>query len=664
MLTGLKLLLVEDDEDDYVITRDLLEEIHPGQVEIEWVTTVASALARLAEDRHDLCLVDYRLGAEDGLQLLAAASEAEISIPLIMLTGQHDNQLDAEAQRAGAVDYLVKSELNPALLARAVRYARARREAEQERAQRQRAESENRSKSQFLAHLSHELRTPLTSIIGYSELLLSQEKDVEAIKSLRTIDRNGRHVLNLLNDVLDLSKIEAGKLDLDVCTVNLEQCLADLQSLLEVQARAKRVDLSFVADEPVPETIQTDPTRLRQILLNLLSNAIKFTEDGLVELQVSVVTDTDDAAHAIQFRVTDSGIGIAEADQRKIFEPFSQAENTPGGLGFGLGLSISQELAERLGGEINCVSELGHGSTFTLTIAAGDLKSIPRKTLELAQCADVPVPGRQIRLAGRVLVVDDLADIRRLLGRILSECGLDVTFAANGEQAVTQVLAREGNAEQFDAIIMDLQMPVLDGFSALQLMRGNGFKGPVLALTASAMRGERERCAEAGFTAYHGKPVNVEQLLGTLALYLNGSPQPIDVEDSVTPEHVAKGTVLLVEDNTDARRTIAKLIKHLGWDVITAACANDAFAQVDALLSNDAAIDKASRIDIALIDLGLPDINGYELASQLRHGKLADSRIVALSGAHPEPDRACQSGFDQHVMKPIGMQQLKHLLHR
>lgn len=656
MLKGLKLLLVEDDEDDYLITRDLLEELHPGQVDIEWVTSAAVALEILAQDRHDLCLVDYRLGMEDGLQLLNAASEADVTIPLIMLTGQHDSEVDAQAQKAGAVDYLVKSELSPALFARAIRYATARREAEEERVQRRRAEAENRAKSQFLAQFSHELRTPLTSIIGYSELLLSQESDVEKTQNLRVIDRNGKYLLNLLNDVLDLSKIEAGKLDLDLCAVNVETCLADLQSLLAVQAREKRVQLNFSAQAPIPETIQTDPVRLRQVLLNLLGNAIKFTQDGRVELRVSVVHGLDSNASAMQFEVVDTGTGISEADQQRIFEPYSQASDSHSAMGFGLGLSISQNLANKLGGAIECRSQLGGGSTFTLTIDAGDLSDVPCKPLDVAKYIGQPASRQQFSLHGNVLVVDDLADIRDLLGKFLRECGLEVTLAANGEEAVNMVMQRRGKPDQFTAIVMDLQMPVMDGFAALQLMRGNGYSGPVVALTASTMRGERDRCLSAGFTEYLGKPVNIDHLLGTLARYLRAGADHAAAAPSL-PGSSTSGSVLLVEDDADARQALSRLIAHLGWDVVCAANGRQALDEVAA-----AAPQADPAFDVVLLDLGLPDMDGYELAARLRAGPLAGGRIVALSGSSADPERARLSGFDQHALKPISLQQLEQLL--
>ncbi|MGC1508919.1 histidine kinase dimerization/phospho-acceptor domain-containing protein, partial [Ketobacter sp.] len=211
----IKLLLVEDDEDDYIITRDLLDDIFSRRYRLDWASDLETARKQLSANQHDVCLMDYALGPEDGVSLLKEATALGFSSPIIMLTGQDDERLDEEALSAGAVDYLVKSNLTQSRLARAIRYAIARREMEVERVERLRAQAENRSKSEFLAHLSHELRTPLTSILGYTDLLLKQKTRNDNDDHLQIIKRNGQHLLSLLNDVLDLSKIEAGKFELE-----------------------------------------------------------------------------------------------------------------------------------------------------------------------------------------------------------------------------------------------------------------------------------------------------------------------------------------------------------------------------------------------------------------------------------------------------------------
>ena len=222
-----KLLLVEDDEDDYILTRDYLEQLSSHVFDIEWITSPEQAVEVLSKNQHDICLLDYRLGASDGLSVLKQALKNGFCGPIIMLTGQSNDALDSAALDAGAVDYLVKSEMSGSRFARSIRYALARRDVEDERVERLKAEAENRSKDRFLAHLSHELRTPLSSILGYTELLMLSDFNKQAENELGVIYRNGKHLLSLLNDVLDLSKIAVDKLELSLSEVNLDSLMAD-----------------------------------------------------------------------------------------------------------------------------------------------------------------------------------------------------------------------------------------------------------------------------------------------------------------------------------------------------------------------------------------------------------------------------------------------------
>ena len=362
---GMKLLLVEDDEDDYVLTQGLLEDIIAGEYSLTWASTPQEARKHFARNNHDLCMMDYRLGSEDGLSLLREAPKLGFKGPIIMLTGQDNKQLDQEALNAGAEDYLVKSQLNAQGLARAIRYALTRREMEAERVERLRAETENRSKSEFLAHLSHELRTPLTAILGYTDLLLAADEAPDK-NHLQIIKRNGRHLLSLLNDVLDLSKIEAGKLEIEQLDVHLHSFVNEICSLISVNAQDKSLRLNVLAKTALPVKIKTDPTRLRQILLNLLGNAIKFTEEGEVSLHIA-------EAHLrnktyLRFSIRDTGVGISKNDIARLFKPFTQVANTLTSRqqGTGLGLAISRQLAQCLGGNISVKSQPGVGSVFTL----------------------------------------------------------------------------------------------------------------------------------------------------------------------------------------------------------------------------------------------------------------------------------------------------------
>lgn len=639
---NVRLLLVEDDEDDYVLTLGLLDDIIAEEYVLTWAATPDEARYHFSRNKHDLCLMDYRLGSEDGLLLLREAPRLGFQGPIIMLTGQDNKQLDREALNAGAEDYLVKSQLNAAGLARTIRYALTRRDMERERLERLRAEAENRAKSEFLAHLSHELRTPLTAILGYTDLLLSSQEPPER-NHLHIIKRNGRHLLSLLNDVLDLSKIEAGKLEVEHLDVHLHSFIREIGSLIQVNAQDKNLQLKIFANTPLPTKIKTDPTRLRQILLNLLGNAIKFTDTGEIYLEIGE-TDYQGKSY-LEFSVQDTGIGIAAEDIEKLFKPFSQAGHLIGlrEQGTGLGLAISRQLAQYLGGNIRVQSSLGKGSKFTVYIDPGPLDDVDRHALDVEAPIDTSTSAQLLNLKGHILITDDLPDIRFLIGHLISSFGGIVSYAANGEEAIALVNEKAAQGEPFDLLIMDSQMPVMDGLTATRLLREQGFTTPILALTAATLRGEREQCLAAGCDDYLGKPIESTTLLNRVQHLLAREKNPASVT-----EH----QILLVEDNQDAREVTALLLSHLGWKVLTASCGHEALTLVSKI-----------HPSVVLLDLNLPDMDGYQLARQLREAGLQKSRFIILSGQLPDSARDEETLIDHHLMKPLHVTELANILH-
>lgn len=637
---NMTLLLVEDDEDDYILTLSLLNDIVAGEYSLTWASTPEEARHHFSRNTHDLCLLDYRLGAEDGLSLLREAPKLGFSGPIIMLTGQDNKELDRAALNAGAEDYLVKSQLNAAGLARTIHYALMRRDVETERVERLRAEAENRAKSEFLAHLSHELRTPLTAILGYTDLLLTSDHVPER-NYLHIIKRNGRHLLSLLNDVLDLSKIEAGKLEVEKMEIPLHPFINEISALISINAQDKNLRLKISAAKPLPAKITTDPTRLRQILLNLLGNALKFTDEGEVSLEVAeaVVNGRD----VLEFAIQDTGIGISSTDIEKLFKPFSQAASISSlrEQGTGLGLAISRQLAQYLGGNISVISSPGIGSRFTLHIDPGPLHNVQRHLLDLSATLDTTSTIRAINFTGNVLVTDDLPDIRFLVGHLIGSFGAQVSYASNGEEAIAVVNERAAQHDAFDLLIMDSHMPVMDGLSATRLLRQQGHTMPILALTAATLRGERELCLAAGCNDYLSKPIEAETLLMRVQDLLALSSAKMRVTEK---------QILLVEDNDDARTVTALLLEHMGWEVLTANCG------ADALL-----IGQSKHPTLVLLDINLPDMDGYALAIALRKAGLK-STVVALSGSPPDELRAQEAGFDQHLMKPLDFVKLRQLL--
>lgn len=634
-----QLLLVEDDDDDFILAKDYLSEIPFLDITIERSTNVEAALQALSERDFDLCLVDYRLGAMTGIDLLKRAKEHGFSGPIIMLTSQSDEELDQIALGAGAADYLVKGELTSARFARSIRYALARRDVEAERVERIKAEQEVRAKDRFLAHLSHELRTPLTAILGYTELLLHTKS--EHSNELNVIHRNGKHLLNLLNDVLDLSKIAANKLELAIMDVELNPLLADIYALMQMSALDKGLQLNIHAPEPLPKTIQTDPTRLRQVLINLISNSIKFTDNGRIDVTIS--TATRDEQKYLIFMVQDSGIGISEQQIKEVFKPFVQVADviTRSIGGSGLGLAISNELVRRMGGNIRVTSQLDHGSCFSVRIPLnGDT---PRVPLDLtAQTDQRPSRTNPQQLTGHVLVTDDLRDIRTLIGHMVTRLGPEVSFASNGQEAIQKVLSADNH---YDVIFMDIHMPLLDGVSAVKKLRAQGILTPVIALTAANMKGSREHFLEQGFSGVLSKPVDAQLLTKKLSRYLPYQTVPAD---SNSP---ALQRVLIVEDDNDAALAISGLLEVLGLETQIASTVGDAIA----------ALQQSDLWTHIFLDLHLGSEDGLTVASYAQQ-HCPHAKTVIMSGA--DISDAQKNEYDIHatLKKPIQLAEITTML--
>ena len=405
------------------------------------------------------------------------------------------------------------------------------------------AESANRTKSQFLANMSHEIRTPLTAILGFTENLLEpQVPEAERTTALQTILRNGHHLLQLINDILDLSKIEAGRLEVEKLSCSPGELLADVVSALRVKADAKQVKLLLSYRGSVPETIHSDPTRLRQILINMVGNAIKFTERGHVDIGVSVEHARSDRP-MLRIDIVDTGIGMTPQQLGRLFEPFSQADGsvTRRFGGTGLGLSISRRLAQLLGGDIAVTSEPDRGSIFTVLLETGPLddaewRSTPPVGFESRRLASI---SNDTKLTGRLLLAEDGPDNQLLIGSFLRKCGAEVTIVDNGRKAVSAALASLAEAAPFDVILMDMQMPVLDGYAATRELRSNGWMHPILALTANAMSGDRQKCLAAGCDDFATKPIDRRRLVAQVQELLSSPTSesgPVDATGPLCPE--------------------------------------------------------------------------------------------------------------------------------
>ena len=394
------------------------------------------------------------------------------------------------------------------------------------------AELATRAKSQFLAHMSHEIRTPMTAILGYAELLTERQVDhTTQAHHVAVIKRSGEQLLELINDILDLSKIEAGKLQIEPIRCSPGELVAEVVSFLQIRAAEKQVSLQTELAGPLPATVLTDPLRLRQVLINLLGNAIKFTDHG--EIRLTVRLTSDGGPPRLRCDVTDTGIGMNAAQVGQLFQPFTQVDGSAVRkfVGTGLGLCISRHLAEALGGDIQVSSQPSQGSTFTLTIDPGPLDGIPMlpegvsAVLPPPPCA-VPTAAGPSTLHGRILLAEDSEDNQRLLALLLRRAGADVTAVENGQQAVAAAWTAHQAGQPFDVILMNMSMPVQNGFEATRQLRQRGYTAPIVALTAYAMAEDCQKCLAAGCNGYVIKPIDRQRLLATVASWAARGPTP------------------------------------------------------------------------------------------------------------------------------------------
>ncbi len=418
------------------------------------------------------------------------------------------------------------------------------------------ADAANEAKSQFLANMSHEIRTPMNAILGFTEVLRrgGLRNATDATKQLDIIHSSGTHLLNLINDILDLSKVEAGRLEAERIAFGPHLVARTVVQTLMERAHDKGLALELVFPQALPATVEGDPARLRQILTNLIGNAIKFTEHGAVKVVLRLARSGDGTRYCID--VQDSGIGIPSDKIESVFEPFVQAESSTTRRfgGTGLGLTISRGFARAMGGDISASSVYGHGTTFSFWIDAGAIDAAALlDPAVLALAADAAAPLLQVRWKfppRHVLVVDDGAENRQLVRVLLEEVGLQVSEAENGKVALECIAA-----EPFDLVLMDMQMPVMDGQTATRRLRAQGNLLPVIALTANVMKGFEQELDAAGFSGYQTKPIDIDALLRDLAARLGGQ--------AVQPDVAASGDAVPAGAAAVPERTTAAIVSRL-----------------------------------------------------------------------------------------------------
>ena len=557
MTTRAQLLLVDDEKANLKILAELLR----PDYRIRLAQNGQQALDKCRQQQPDLILMDVLMPGLDGFETLIAlrGDAATAQIPVIFITGLQSADHEQQGLQLGAQDYIHKpfhAEVVKARVATQLKLIRQRQELTLLSEQLTQA---NEAKSRFLATVSHEIRTPLASVIGYAEAILAGEFAAdEQLQAIQTICQNGKHLQALLNDLLDLSKIAANKLDIELLPVNICLLIEETVALLKDKAQQKGLEFRVLYQLPLPATVKTDPTRLRQILLNLCNNAIKFTEQGFVQLQLSRQQDQ------LQFSIQDSGIGISHEQQQRLFQAFSQADASVQRQygGTGLGLVIARQLCEKLGGQLQLVNNDLPGACFVASIAL----DIPADSHWLEQNADVmaqlqqhhnrPVHRNSIR--GRVLLAEDQPDTRQLLLRMLQHAGLEVTAVENGQLLVEAALTGD-----FDLILSDIQMPKMDGVAAIALLRAAGVDTPCVALTANTMTHEVQSYLAAGFATHLAKPVDRHKFAAVLSHFLGDKHQRPQLQ--LPPDELQAMTTRFVLTLPGQMQELQLHCQHANW---------------------------------------------------------------------------------------------------
>lgn len=480
----------------------------------------------------DLVVLDYRLpdmNAEQFLRKLGVPDEVP-NVPIVLLTGSMTPESVSDIVTRGVQDFFSKSAVTADMLPRIARNAIHRhklmrdlvlseRRAEEARVQ---AEQANRAKSQFLTTISHELRTPLTAILGFTELLqrdLGDSLEEERREMLEMVVQSGKHLADLLNDLIDIAKVEAGTLHFEPQTHNVRKLVGSVCDLMSLRAGEKHLRLHSKVEEAVPNRVLIDPIRIRQILVNLLGNAVKYTSEGLIDIDVSYSSQKE----VLCFRVKDTGCGISDDLRSKLFEPFVQGQQREGEqlTGAGLGLAISHQLAEMMGGSLSVEQTSPQGTTFALVIPAEDCTA--RATNDVST---TPLWAREeeptLDLSSKlVLLAEDTRANQVLLTKLLNELGATVDLATNGQDALDRV-EESAAGDPYDLVLMDIQMPVMDGLEATRRLRAHGFMGPIVAITAAALKGDADRCRTAGCDEVVTKPIDIANLHRRLASAMAG----------------------------------------------------------------------------------------------------------------------------------------------
>jgi two-component system sensor histidine kinase/response regulator len=645
-----RILLVEDNPGDVELMRRSLLVAESSRFEVHHADRLDTALERMREASFDLIVVDLSLPDSFGLESFAAVKEKAQDIPVVVLTGFEDETLGTNLMHLGAQDYVVKWQLQGNALVRCLRNAIEREgiDAELKRA-RETALAAVRSKSEFLAGMSHEIRTPLNSILGMADLLAETPLSSEQGRYVAVFRTAGEALLDLINGILDYSRVEAGRLELDVAAFDLGTLLESTMELLAFSAHKKRLTLAFEMTPDVPRRILGDAARLRQVLVNLVGNAIKFTEEG--EVLVSLKRDSQSSEDVeLHFQVRDTGIGIPRDKLAGIFESFSQAD---GGIsrrygGTGLGLSLCSGLVGLMHGRIGVESELGKGSRFWFSGRFGLLEASDEEAL-------LGTPLRQ----GRVLVVDDCVTERRIIEDLLVRQGFEVVQVGNDAQAIAELRRVEAAGQTYDYVVLDCRMPRDGGFHVIESLEDIPWlrQRTLMMLTADHRPGDVSRCEEIGLGGWLVKPVKPSCFMDVILHVGEGLARPDSAGGDADPTPIAR-RILVVDDSEDNRDLVRAYLKRTPHELVMAENGKVALGEF-----------RAGGFDLVLMDMEMPVMDGYSATKAIRAMERrsdTSTPVLALTAYafQEERERSLAAGCDEHLTKPIRKRELLDAIER
>jgi len=660
----IRILLIEDNPGDARLLQILISEESNIQFKLIQVDRLSTGLEFLVKEAVDVVLLDLYLPDSQGADTLARLRVQAPAVPVVVLTGLEDERLGVTLVQAGAQDYLVKGQLTSFLLVRSMRYAIERKRTEEKilqlNAQLERRVEERtadlsranaelakvaRAKDEFLASMSHELRTPLNAILGLAEALQEQTRgslNEHQLKSLRLIEESGHHLLSLINDILDLSKIEAGKLDLQFDLIAVETiCQASLQFIREAAVK-KSISVSFNTNN-MQAVLQADTRRLKQILVNLLSNAVKFTpEGGQVGLEVTAEPEQE----VIHFTVWDTGIGIPVEELARLFQPFVQLDSSLSRQheGTGLGLALVSRLTEMHGGSLSVSSEVGRGSRFTV--------SLPWHNVTAAQQEEATKVTSSVSLFRQALVIEDSTIAAEQIGRYLYELNIQVLAHPTGEGALDKALETHP-----DVIVLDILFPGMSGWEVLAQLKANPLTKDIPIIVVSVVD-EPARGLALGAAEYLVKPISRQQLHQAIN---RAAHQRVEVRTAlvVLPEpeiNIEAPLILLAEDNETNIKFLVDYLADKGYRIILARNGLEAVSQA-----------REEQPALILMDVQMPEMDGLEATRRIRATpELARVPIVAVTAlAMPgDRERCLEAGMNEYLSKPLSLRGLAEIIER